>query len=71
MVTCLNWTLKFEWYVTLCGSNIGSYKDVLLKEIGLYAQNMTTIIGLILTMLGWGVSYMTIQFDNKFHFDSG
>ena len=32
-------------YVIRCGSNNGIKKVVCLKEVGLYAQNMTTSLG--------------------------
>ena len=38
-------TLIFEWYVIKCGSKNGHQKDTCLKEIGLSAQNMLTIVG--------------------------
>ena len=35
----------FEWDVVRCGSKNGHQNDTCLKELGLCAQNMLTIIG--------------------------
>ena len=35
----------FEWFVVWCGSNNGCRKEECLKEIGLRAQNLMTILG--------------------------
>ena len=41
-----------------CGSKNGHQKDMCLKEIGLRAQNMLTILGSIVNIIGG--TYMTI-----------
>ena len=43
-VTCLIRTLIFELYVVWCASKNGYQKDMCLKEIGLHAQNMISIL---------------------------
>ena len=55
--TTLTWTPIFESYVVRCGSKNGHQKDMSLKEIGLHAQNMLTILGSKVNMI-WG-TYMT------------
>ena len=45
-ITYLHQTPIFEWYVARCGPKNGYQKDIMcLKEIGLRAQNMLTILG--------------------------
>ena len=51
-VTYLRRTLIFEWYVVWCGSKNKYQKDTCLKEIGLHAQNMITIVASIIDLLG-------------------
>jgi hypothetical protein len=45
------WPLIFEWHVVRCGSKNGLKKDVCLKEIGLCAQTILTILCSILNMI--------------------
>ena len=47
------WTPVFEWLIR-CGSKNRHQKDMCLKEIGLQAQNMLTILGSIANMIGGG-----------------
>ena len=47
----------FEGYVIGCGFKDGHWQDMCWKEIGLHAQNMLTIIGSIVNVIG--VTYMT------------
>ena len=57
-VACLNVTLIFGWCLVRRGSKDGCQKDhIHLKKIGLYAQNMITIIDLIVNKTG--ETYMT------------
>ena len=46
LVTYLDWTPIFEWYVVICDSKNRYETDMCLKEIGLRAQNMITIFRL-------------------------
>ena len=46
LVTNLNPTPIFEWYVDSYGSKNGCQKDKCFGEIELHAQNMVTILGL-------------------------
>ena len=46
------WTLIFEWCVVRRESKNGHQKDMCLKEIELCVQNMLTIIGSIIDMIG-------------------
>ena len=46
LVTYLNWTSIFEWYVGWCGSKNGT-KKARFKEIGLRAPYMIIILGSI------------------------
>ena len=52
LVTALNWTPIFEWYVIRCGFKNGYQKDMYLIEIGLRAQNMIPILGSIVNIIG-------------------
>lgn len=52
----LIWTPVFELYVAWCRSKNGHHKDLRIREIGLRAQNMPTILG---SRLNRG-TYMTI-----------
>ena len=45
------WTPIFEWYVVRCGPKNGYHKDMYLKEIGLSAQILLTILGLITILI--------------------
>jgi hypothetical protein len=38
LVTYLNPTLAFEWYVVWCGSKNIYHKQMFLKEVGIHAQ---------------------------------
>ena len=58
LITYLTCTPIFEWYVVWCGYKNEYQKDMCLKEIGLYAQNMITILSLTINMIGG--TYMTI-----------
>ena len=51
-ITYFDWTPLFEWYVVRCSSKNGDQKDMCLKEIGLHAQNMITILGSIVNISG-------------------
>ena len=51
------WTPIFEWHVVRWGSKNGHQKYMYLKEIGLRAQNMLTILGSLVNMIG--VTFMT------------
>ena len=55
------WTPIFEWQVVKCGCENGHHKGIMcLKEIGVRAQNMITILGPIVnTNLGGG-THVTI-----------
>ena len=53
-VTCLKWTRIFEWCVGKCGSKNGHQKDIFWKGIGIWSQNLSTIIGSIINII-WGV----------------
>jgi hypothetical protein len=46
------WTLKFEWYVVGVIVRTDTKKDMCLKEIGLRAQYMITILGSTFNMIG-------------------
>ena len=55
-VTYLNHTSIFEWYLVWRGS-----KNKYRKEVGLHAQNMITVLVLIVNIIGGGgKTYMTI-----------
>ena len=49
--TAIIWTPIFEWYVVRCGSKNGHQTDKCF-EIGLCTQNMLTILGSMLNMIG-------------------
>ena len=44
-VTYLDWTPIFGWYVVWYGSKNKYQKNISLKEIGLYVDNLMTILG--------------------------
>ena len=48
LVTCLKCTPICEWCVGRCGSYNGHQKDMCLKGIGIWSQNLSTIIGSII-----------------------
>ena len=52
LTTYLNQILIFEGYVVRCAFKNAYQKDTCLKEIGLHAQNMTTILGSIVNIIG-------------------
>ena len=54
LITFLMMTFVCEWYVVWCGFKNGYYKHVFLKEIGLLAQNMITILGSVVSIIGGG-----------------
>ena len=60
LVAELNQTPISEWYVVRCGSKSGYQKDMCLKGIRLRSQNMITILGPIVNVLGGGGTYRTI-----------
>ena len=51
-ITTITWTPIFKCYVVRCGSKNWQQKDMWLKEIELCAQNMLTILSLIVNMIG-------------------
>ena len=52
--THLTQTTIFEWYVVCCGFKNGRQKYTCLKEIGLHAQDMITILGSIFNIIDRG-----------------
>ena len=46
----VNWTPIFEGYVFRCGSKNGYQKVMCLKEIGLCAQSMITVLDSIVSV---------------------
>lgn len=56
------WTPVFEWYVARCTSKSGHQKDMCIREIGLRAQIIATILGsgLLVNIIGGRGNYMTI-----------
>ena len=52
LITYLTCTPIFEWYLVWCGYKNEYKKDMCLKEIGLHAQNMITIVSLTINMIG-------------------
>jgi hypothetical protein len=57
-VSYIDQTSIFEWFVVRCASWNGRHKDICLKEIGLCAHNMLTIMGSIINIIGGG-TYVT------------
>ena len=49
--TTIIWTPIVEWYVVRCVSKNGQQKERCVNEIGLHAQNMLIILGLIVNMI--------------------
>ena len=49
--TIIIWTPIVEWYVVRCGSKNWCQKDMCLKEIGLRAQDILTILGSLVNMI--------------------
>jgi hypothetical protein len=53
------WTpIIIEWYIVRCGSKNGYQKHMCLKVIGLFDQNILTILGSIVVYMIGG-TYMT------------
>lgn len=52
LVNYHNQMIIFVWYVVMCGSKYRHQKDMCLKESGLHVQNMTTILGTLLIIIG-------------------
>ena len=50
-VTYCNETPIIKWYVVKCGSKNGYQKDMSLKDIELYAQNLLIILGSIFNII--------------------
>ena len=50
-------TPRFEWYVVRCGSNHKYQKDICLKEAGLRAHNMITVLNSIININFFGGGY--------------
>ena len=59
LVTDLNHAPMFEWYVVWCGFKNEYRKGTCARKIGLRVQNMITILGLVINVVG--ETYMTIQ----------
>lgn len=47
-----NWTPILEWWVIRCRTNPRPNKDMCLKEIGLHAQKLLTILDSIVHIIG-------------------
>lgn len=45
MVTVLNWTPTFEWYMARFAVENGHQEGICFNEIGLCAQNISIILG--------------------------
>ena len=52
MVTFLNWTPRFNWYLIQSGSKSKHHKDTCLKEIGLCHQAFITTLHSIVNTIG-------------------
>ena len=69
LVAHLNWKPMFEWYVIWCGCKDGYHKDMCLKRVRLHAQNMITILGSIVNIIGrhiWPFNeHKNLHFDNE------
>ena len=48
------WTHVFEWFVIGFWSKSGHQKNMFSREVGLHAQNMLTILSLVINMIGKG-----------------
>ena len=59
LVTYFMYAPKFEWYMGWFGSKTTHQKKHVLKEIRLRVQNMITILGMIVNMIG-KMSHTTI-----------
>ena len=51
LVTFLHWEPLSGWYAVGCSSKNGYQKDICLQEIGLYAQNVITILSSIINII--------------------
>lgn len=51
LVAYLNWTPVFEWRVIRCRFKNGHLKDMYIKEIRIWAQNLLTILGSIVSII--------------------
>ena len=58
LVPCFYWTLVFEWLQLGVTLRTNTKKITCLKEIGLHAQNMLTIIGSRVNIIGKGETYI-------------
>jgi hypothetical protein len=63
LVTYFIPTPIFEWYVVECGYKNKYTNDTCLKEIGLRAKNMITILGSIVNIIG--VTYLYDHLTSK------
>ena len=61
LVTYLDKTPIFDWCVIRCGSKNGHQKKKCLKEIGLHAQYLLTILGPIVSII-WGTYLVLLWF---------
>ncbi len=52
MVAYLNWTPVFEWRLIRSGSKNGHLKDMYIKEIRVWVQNLSTILGSLFSHIG-------------------
>ena len=57
LVAYLNWTHVYEWRVIKCGSKNGHPKDMYIKEIILWAQNLLTILGSTVSIIGRALAF--------------
>ena len=71
-VTFLIRTPILKWYVVCCGSKNIYQKDMCLKEIGLHAQNITTILVSIVNIKAGGGGGLMWPFNEhkNLHFDN-
>ena len=53
-VIYLNPTPIFEWWAVKCRTKNGHHKNLCLKESRLRAQNLSTILGSIVNIIGGG-----------------
>jgi hypothetical protein len=70
LVTYLNQTPIFEWCVARVGSKNGCPKDMSFEEIRLHAQNMMTILGSTMNIIG-GTLYDYCNEHENLLFDNG
>ena len=70
-ITYLNLTHVFEWHQVRCGSKNKCQKDITcLKEFGLHAQNMITILDSIVSINGGGRHVRLLNENENLHFTS-